>query len=65
MGIEHINPPELMKPTGYSHMVTASGGKTSDRREFLLGNHRHRSCMFVSSSVGFDPSSIYRPLSKG
>ena len=41
MGIEHINPPELMKPTGYSHMVTASGGKTSDRREFLLGNHRN------------------------
>ena len=28
MAIEHINPPELMKPAGYSHMVAASGGKT-------------------------------------
>jgi enamine deaminase RidA (YjgF/YER057c/UK114 family) len=23
---EHLNPPELMKPTGYTHVVTASGG---------------------------------------
>ena len=24
---EHLNPPGLMKPTGYTHVVTATGGK--------------------------------------
>jgi len=28
MTIEHITPPGLPKPVGYSHVVTASGGRT-------------------------------------
>ena len=28
MTIEHINPPGLSKPMGYSHVVAASGGRT-------------------------------------
>ncbi|MBW2290840.1 MAG: RidA family protein [Deltaproteobacteria bacterium] len=28
MAIEYINPPELLAPKGYAHIVTATGGKT-------------------------------------
>jgi len=28
MPIEHVNPPERLKPEGYAHIVTATGGKT-------------------------------------
>ncbi len=28
MSIEYINPPELLEPQGYAHVVTATGGKT-------------------------------------
>ncbi len=28
MAIEHINPPGLMQPKGYSQIVTATGGRT-------------------------------------
>jgi enamine deaminase RidA (YjgF/YER057c/UK114 family) len=28
MPVEHINPPELLPPTGYTHVVVARGGTT-------------------------------------
>lgn len=29
MKIEHINPSDLLKPQGYTHVITAEGGKTA------------------------------------